>query len=94
MSTNEPQEAAVYHYTQLTCHHFKDTEVAILVKEERCLRGDVKEAIYERIESPYLNERRGLCFSVSRSWDQVLQEEAHYLSYDCSQGQSAEAQRF
>ena len=89
-STNEVQESAVYNHIQAAGHQFEDRDVLILDKEDKWFERGVKEAIYEHIERPSLNKRRGLCFSLSRSWDQILRGQPCRLSHDRSKSQSAE----
>ena len=59
--SNEAQTSAVYLHCKETRHSFNNTDVVIL-------RGDwvqraINEAIWERVEQPLLNRKKGLRFS-------------------------------
>ena len=72
-SAKEEQNSAVYNHLKATGHAFdlKDN-VTILDSEESWVRRGVKEAIWERVESPSLNRRGGLRHSLSHTWDRAL----------------------
>ena len=68
-------------------------DVKILDKEENWSRRGIKEAVWERIESPSLNKKGGLRFVLSHTWDRVLLDVPGQQSRDTwvSQADSTES---
>ena len=62
-STIEAQNSAVFNHLRSSGHSFDLGDVKILDKEENWSRRGIKEAVWERIESPSLTRKEvyGLC---------------------------------
>ena len=74
--------SAVYDHLHESGHSFTNQDVQILDREERWFERGVKEAIYERSESPSLNRQGGLRFNLSHAWDRAIQSIPRVLDRD------------
>mgnify|MGYP001796186242 CR=1 FL=1 len=92
-STIEAQNSAVFNHLRSSGHSFDLGDVKILDKEENWSRRGIKEAVWERIESPSLNKKGGLRFVLSHTWDRALLDVPGQLSRDTyvSQADSTES---
>ena len=73
-------DSAVYTHISSSKHSFETKDVIILDKESRWFERGVKEAIWERVESPSLNKKGGLRFNLSHAWDRAIQKIPSRLS--------------
>ncbi|XP_068692843.1 uncharacterized protein [Montipora foliosa] len=71
-SFNPAQTSAVYTHLNFTGHAFTLTDVVVLDREDHWHRRGVKEAIWERVENPFLNRKGGLRHSLSHTWDRTV----------------------
>ena len=94
-TTIEAQNSAVFNHLRSSGHSFDLGDVKILDKEENWSRRGIKEAVWERIESPSLNKKGGLRFVLSHTWDRALLDVPGQLSRDTyvSQADSTESWR-
>ena len=89
-SSNEAQNSAVYLHLRETGHTINVKDATILDKEEHYNRRGIKEAIWERVESPSLNKKGGLRHSLSHAWDSALKQiPRRLLSHDQNSGSVA-----
>ena len=89
-SSNEAQNSAVYLHLRETGHTINTKNATILDKEEHYNRSGIKEAIWERVESPLLNKKGGLRYNLSHAWDSTIKQiPRRLLSHDQNSGSVA-----
>ena len=72
-----------------SCCHLKDTGhmlnsrgIKILDNKQDWRRREIREAVWERVEDPTLNRKRGLRLSLSHTWVRALSSIPQRLSHD------------
>ena len=66
-------------------HSLRPEEVVILDKADRLFERGVREAIWERVEQPALNQKGGLRFQLSHAFDKAISRLPRRLSRDQSE---------
>ena len=55
-------------------HRFNPIDsVSVVDRESKWFERGVRESIYERMEQPAMNQKGGLRFTLSRTWDRAIQ---------------------